>query len=645
MQITKTQMSFIEDSKKKMFTTGADRFSEERMQEARPQVVPQETAGQTTDVNPPILKDLEAEARKRTRNIFIGIGICVAVLVVAGGTFWGISAYRSAHTVDPKQINVSIKAPQAVLSGDDAEFVIIIKNDSKVIWNNAVLEAKAPDGLYIKKMEPMPSSTTTSLQWGIGILRPKESTSFKVVGRLVGKPESSSTFTTLVSFNPENAPTKKETKQEFVAVRVGASPVEIALEAPKQAANGDRVKIRIVYQNHKAVDVTDIRINLIAPTGFAPDQTIPPAKGSGLSWDFPIITQQANGEIIVTGTVQGDPDVVRPFKAEIGFMSGGKFITQSDVQATTVMARQALTITQVFNDAQDKLRANPSDKVTGKIVVKNTGNIGLRGLKVVTTITGTGINQATMETAGAYDSRTNVLTWTPASITSLNALRPGDYAEIPLRFEMLPATSLPARTAEDKNFAVDFLTQADSPDIPTPVGATKIISSGKFQIMVNSVLSLETAAFYDDGRAGLPVSTGPMPPQVGQETTYTIRVRVKNTSNDVVEGLYRTILPEGLRWVNNKYTTTGQVTFDERTREIKWQIGIVSARAGTAMPGPELAFQVGLTPSLNQIQTKPNLLLGASFDATDTFTGSKLRATADVINTENVDPLKSEVVR
>lgn len=639
-------MSFIEDAKKKMFTTGADRFSEERMKESRPQVVPQETAGQTTDVSPPILKDLEDEAKKRTRNIFIGVGVLVAVVLVAAGTFWGIMAYRTAHTVDPKQINVAIQAPQSVLSGDDAEFTITVENDSKVIWNNVSLEAKVPEGLFVKKTEPSPSSTTGSLLWGIGTLRPRESTSFKVAGRLVGKPESTATFTTLVSFNPENAPTQKETKQEFISVRVGTSPVDIALEVPKQATSGDRVKISIVYQNQKTIDVTDVRINLVAPAGFVLEEAIPASRDSNtLSWDFPTIAQQSNGEIVVTGTIQGDPDVVRSFKAEIGFMNGSTFVTQSDKQATTVMARQALTITQIFNDTQNTLRINPGDKIKGRIIVKNTGTIGLRGVQVSTAITGTGINPASIETAGAYNSRTNVLSWTAASISALSALRPGDSAEIPLKFEILPAVSLPAKTAEDKNFSFEFLTQADSPDIPTPIGATKIVSSGKFQMMVNSVLALTTNGFYDDGRAGLPVSTGPMPPQVGEETILTLRVRVKNTSNDVVDGIYRTTLPEGLRWVNNKYTTTGQVTFDERTREIKWQMGIISARAGTAIPGPELAFQVGLTPSLNQVQTKPNLLLGASLDATDTFTGAKLRATSDVINTEDVDSLKSEVVR
>jgi hypothetical protein len=213
------------------------------------------------------------------------------------------------------------------------------------------------------------------------------------------------------------------------------------------------------------------------------------------------------------------------------------------------------------------------------------------------------------------------------------------------RFKTLGVKNLPYTTQNDKNFAISAQTSADSPDIPTPVGAEKIITSGIFQIVLNSILQINTSAYFDDGRTGLPASVGPQPPRVGTETIYTIRVRLGNTSADVTDGVYRVALPEGIRWVNNKFTTTGNVTYDERTREIRWTIGIIPARSGTGLPSPEFDFQVGLTPSLNQIGSKPVLCLGGAIDGTDSFSTSHLRAVSEPITTEMVDSERSDVVR
>jgi hypothetical protein len=177
------------------------------------------------------------------------------------------------------------------------------------------------------------------------------------------------------------------------------------------------------------------------------------------------------------------------------------------------------------------------------------------------------------------------------------------------------------------------------------VGASKDIVSDRFEILINSVLGINLAAFYDDGRAGLPASTGPIQPQVGKESIYTVRVRVTNTSNDVVDAAYRTVLPEGIRWTNAKYATIGDVVYNERTREVRWNMGAIPVRAGTALPGPEFSFQVGLTPSLNQVGEKVALTKGHTVDGTDVFTAARLHAEAAAVTTENVDPKRSEVLR
>lgn len=641
-------MAFLDDLKTKMSTPGADRYSEERFSQAKPNIVEQETASQLSDIAPPILANVEEEARKRRQKIYLVLEIVSGVVVVAALTFWGIMAYRRAHVVDQNSIGMEISGPESVPSGESAKVTAKVTNNSGVVWQNVILDIQTPTGFALDKADPKPQATNEAvLKWGIGRLAPRASATFVLDGRLVGKANTTANFIANVTLTPENAPQSKQAKKQFATVGVDESLVQISLIAPQQAASGERMKVKIIYQNKKTADALGVRISLAAPAGFTLMEANPPVAGNNLEWNFPQLAQQSQGEIDFNGTIQGDPDVVRTFKATLGFVGAdGKFLFQNDVQATTAIARRAITVTQIFNNQQDALKVNPSDVVEARVLVKNTGDIGLRDLIVKTNFTGVGLDPAALESAGGfYDSRLNQITWTAASIPALKALRAGDTAEMSYRFKMLGTANLPYTAATDKNFSITAQTSADSPDIPTPIGGTKIISSGLFQIMLNSVLQINMAAYYDDGRTGLPVSVGPQQPRVGAETIYTVRARLSNTSADVTDGIYRTTLPEGIRWVGNKYTTTGGVTYDERTREIRWMIGIIPARSGTGLPGPEFDFQVGLTPSLNQVGSKPVLCLGSSLEGTDSFTTARLHAESEAITTEIVNPEKSDVLR
>lgn len=640
-------MPFLDDLKKKMSAQGADRYSEERFQNARPNVAQQETQTQTADLIPPVMLNVEELAKKRRRRIYLGLSITAGVVLASFLTYWLVGIYRKNNFVDQKSIGIEIKAADTVPSGENAVVTLAMRNNSNVIWRDVLLELETPEGFSLDKAEPKQSGTENKLSWGVGILRPRESVNFKLSGRLVGRVNSMATFTADAVVTPENAPDKKVKKRQFLSLGIDESPVRINIIAPKQAASGERMQVKVLYKNYKNTDVKNVRIGVEPPEGFILESALPAVNGNTLVWDFPIITQQSEGEIIFHGTIQGDPEIVRTFKAALGFIGGdGKLLAQDDVQATTVIARRALTITQVFNNQRDVLKVNPSDTVEAKVYVKNTGDIGLRDLIVKTDLAGIGVNQTSMESQGGfYDSRLNVLTWTAASIPGLKALRPGEQTELSYKFRMTDAVKLPFAKAEDNNFSVSVQTSVDSPDIPTPIGGSKIITSGKFQIMLNSVLAADIAAYYDDGRTGLPLGVGPLPPRVSKETIYTVRVRVKNTSNDVVDGVYRAVLPEGIRWVNNKYTTTGKDTFNERSREIRWDIGIIPARSGTGLPAPEFAFQVGLTPSLNQLDSRPVLVLGGSLEGTDSFTANRLRADGTAITTENADEERSAVAR
>ncbi|MCX6713987.1 MAG: hypothetical protein NTV48_02685, partial [Candidatus Vogelbacteria bacterium] len=128
-------------------------------------------------------------------------------------------------------------------------------------------------------------------------------------------------------------------------------------------------------------------------------------------------------------------------------------------------------------------------------------------------------------------------------------------------------------------------------------------------------------------------NTGPIPPKVGQETTYTIVWTVKNTSNDIRNAVVTATLPVYLKWLGVIEPLSENVVFKPGSREISWNIGNIPAGTGVFSLPRQLSFQVSLTPSLSQLRQPVNLLSETNFSAEDTFTNTTVSAKVKGVDT------------
>ena len=127
---------------------------------------------------------------------------------------------------------------------------------------------------------------------------------------------------------------------------------------------------------------------------------------------------------------------------------------------------------------------------------------------------------------------------------------------------------------------------------------------------------------YNDGE--IP-NTGPVPLRVREKTTLTGRMNVLNTSNDLKNVIVKTSLPPGVSWEDNFIPRDPGVEFNSRTNELKWIIGSMDAGVGFISPVKSIAFQVGVTPSENQVEESLIVLDQVFVNALDTYTGNPVK--------------------
>lgn len=661
-------MGFLENLQRRLTTPGAEAYSRERFRTSRPPYLREQPppGSQTTDVVPPSFYDAAAAARRRRRRALIATLLLGGVLLVAGGTYAGIRWYQEVQTVQKHHIQLALESPERVTSGDDVTIRLGVTNESRVPWENVTVEVQTPRGFALKSSTPAPVSRGSAsaaaersprgaaddrgetIVWAVGTLPPKAGSDFSVTGRLFGEGGETALFTASVRLTPANRPGGTLEKSTLVSVVLSEIPVDLTIDVPRTAASGTPITVRVVYQNRLPRDLTGARLVVEIPSGFALRSTDPRVSDpEQLAWDLPALPPQGEGSITFRGIIEGTPETTHPFTAQVGsLLPDGRFLVQRTVQRSLVIARIGLTLTQLLNRGQGPLKVTPGQEIEGLVRYRNTGTVGLREVIVRLTFEGIGLDASAVKvTGGFFDGRTKTITWSAASTAQLRALRPGEAGELAFSFRILPPEALPFARDADRNFSLTTKAVGDSPDLLTPPGAPKEVATSEYDILVNTVPSVELHAFYDDGRAGLPKSQGPLPPEVGKETVLTVRVRLHNTSNEIIDATYQTVLPEGVRWGEAEYHTSGNVSFNGRTRDVLWTIPVVPARAGAALPGPEFAFQVAITPSLNQVGSEVALTRGQILEGTDAFTAVRVRAEAEAVTTRLVDPERAEVVR
>ncbi|MDP3685738.1 MAG: hypothetical protein Q8R32_02810, partial [bacterium] len=564
-------MGFLEDLKRRLSTPGAEAYSRDRFRASRPEYLEKQPVGsQTTDVTPPTFFDAAEAARRRRRRMLYGLGILGAILLIAGGTYGGVRWYRESRTVQAHHVRLAVNGPERVISGEDARIQVHIENGSRVPWENVTVELQIPQGFTTKTTNPLPAgspgggaesappiATGTTLVWALGTLPSRAAEDITITGRLLGEEGTASLFNAKVTLTPGNRPGTSVEKASFGSVSLAGIPVELSIDVPRAAASGTPLTVRVIYQNRTTSDLTGARLVVETPSGFSVSSTTPPVPGRELIWDLPPLPPQQQGEVAIAGAIEGQPETAKPFTAKVGFVTpDGRFVAQRTVQRSLSIERAALSLTQVLNNEKDILKVNPGTEVTGSVQYRNTGTAGLREVIVKLGFEGTGLDAGAVRVEGGFfDGRQKQITWSTASSPQLRALRPGDTGELKFKFRISPPEALPFTGQTDKNFTLITQAVGDSPDIPTPPGAPKQVATDRFEILLNTVPKIGLDAFSDDGRAGLAKSIGPLPPQVGQETTLTVRARLTNTTNDVIDATYKTVLPEGVRWVGSEYHT------------------------------------------------------------------------------------------
>ncbi|PIP27916.1 MAG: hypothetical protein COX29_03895 [Candidatus Moranbacteria bacterium CG23_combo_of_CG06-09_8_20_14_all_35_22] len=517
---------------------------------------------------------------------------------------------------------ISISGPSQANSGKLLTYEINYQNDNRLSIKNATLKITYPENFKPSQEAGFQEENLTSGSFNLGTIKGKSQGKVILNGKAYSPKGALIYLRASLSYNPSGYSSQFQTNSQ-IGVNVISAPITLEVLAPQNASNGDVVDYQINYRNDGAEIINNLVIEAKYPDQFTFSSASPKASSYNNSWDIGNLELGQSGKIVISGNLEGERENIKKVEASIGTREKGEMIVFNSESAETKIIFSPLSIAQAVNGKKN-LNVNADDTLGFEINYKNNGNIGLRDVIVTEKIDSPVLDYSSLKLdGGSFDIDSKTITWKASDIRSLKNLGASQMGKI--FFSIRVKDILPVGEEKDKNFVIKTVAKIDSPDVPTPISMNKIISSNAINMKVNSKLAISVKGYYSD--QAIP-NSGPIPPKVGEETTYTIHWKVLNVSNDISGATVSAILPTNSQMTGNIFPQDANLKYNERTNAVVWTIGNVNSGAGLLSSSPETAFQVKIKPSPDQAGREVGLLGKTVFSAKDLFTEENLLAEA-----------------
>ncbi|NTW15581.1 MAG: hypothetical protein HGA38_04440 [Candidatus Moranbacteria bacterium] len=577
----------------------------------------------------PVRDGFRRSMRKFVSRHPVGVSVGIVAFLVAVAVL-NFVYFRSALFSEDR-VKTEITGPTDVASAESVTYTIHWSNDNILSVRDFQVAVSVPQEFRPDALPGMTVSGNT-LTFPIGEAKGGATGDLRFSGKFYGSRGLLTYFQTSARFTPAGLSGAYETSARF-GTTIVSSPISIEMVSPREASSGNQADYVVSYRNEGDIAIQNLTVKLTYPDGFGFDQAVPKPSEGNASWRIGALAPGSGGEVRVSGILRGDENQAKTVIAEIGSVQGdGTFLAYDRKEQQTRIVASPLSITQTVNGRQE-YAATPGERLNYKIDYANRGNIGLRDVIITMEVNANllDVTQLSFGTGGgSYDVQRGVITWRASDIPGLSRLEPHQGGSV--------VFSVPVRKDIDsgKGLVVRSVAKIDSPDVPFSSGSSKVVASDAIDVRIGAGAAIEASVYYAD--AVLPGS-GPIPPRVGQETSYALHLRVTNLLNDLSGVRVTATIPNGVRYAGVKSPDSETVTYNERTGQLVWDIGTM---IGGGKSVRELILRMSLVPGPNLVNMQPAILQDAVLEGTDSFTKKSVSIRTGFRTTKTVEGAGSQ---
>lgn len=558
-------------------------------------------------------------------------GVAILALAAVAGFFW----FNQANRFTNEKVHLTITTSAEAASGNDLDITFQYQNLEPVDLVDAELTVEYPEGFTIEQTSQA-SVNEFQNAFALGTIRSGRAGSLTVEGSIFGSVGTERVFSATLTYRPENFNSDFQVSNE-VTVKITSSILELSLDGPKKLAPNAMGTWTISYENTSDRDLENVQIEAVYPNGVEVTNVDPAAVERSALWRFETVEQGATGKITVTGTASGDVGDTLEFIVRAGIVTSTNTVDlQAEQKLLVVLIDTGLSTTVTVNGQSEQSVISPGETLEYVVQVSNKSEAEIADVTVAITLEGEAVDMTELENSTEAEVEDRTLTWTKENVLALELLKPGQDATI--RFSVGSKSPLTVTDDDDIDQTITAKVVLSAPSVPVPEGGAQPTS---FVTKIATVFGLTAESRrYDD--SGVAVGIGPVPPVVGQTSTYRIIWSVTNTTSDANTLTVSAILPNHVFWTGqNIGRSAGDVTFDPETRTVSWTLNKVPAGTGSRLPKLTAHFEVSITPTADQVGTSVILANTASAKATDAFTARAIATSQPSVTSDiPTDPIE-----
>jgi hypothetical protein len=414
-----------------------------------------------------------------------------------------------------------------------------------------------------------------------------------------------------MSFRPKNLKARYSVSTSF-STQIKSVPITFEFDLPSKIETGKELNFKLDYFSNVDLPLTDLRVQVDYPQSFEFFSSTPKSIEK-TEWEIPVLNKAEGGRIEIQGKISGEIGKVEIFKARIGLLKENQFIVLKEIEKGVEIVKPSIFLRQEVN-GNPQYVATPGEWLHYTIYFKNIGDEEMKNLFLISKLEGEAFDFQTIK-------------------SDLGECKPGDDSVI-FDWRRVQKLQYLAPTDEGK---VDFWIKLkdDLGNVKNPILKNKVFilqMREEFITKISSKIEVVQKGFYYDEVFG---NSGPIPPRVGEPTTYTILWQVKNYYSDVKDVKVRAKLPEYVSLTGKIFPEemASKFSFDPNSREIVWSLGDLERGKGVFTPPLSIAFQIAFLPTESQKGQTPEIIGEIKISGEDTWTEKILEATSTPITT------------
>lgn len=588
---------------------------------------------------PPIAKDLPRSwglrgARPRPqagrlaslRRATLVVALAAALFVAGGAAF--IFFYFGS---DRREAEIVIGGRVEVEGGEAFAVPIVFRNTASVALEEVQLVITLPKGALVRDESGLEEQSPPRMIKEIGVLRPGEEGRSELTIRLFGREGERQEIAAALLYRPEGlrARFSSQAAREITIIR---SPLLLFWEIPETVTPRQDVSVTLRYGSQGRSAFKGLWLKMEYPSGFTVRSVSPPAGADNSFWDIGTLEPGEEGTIVLSGSFAGGGGEKQALRAGIGTYDqlSKEWRPWRESIREVALSTSPLLLEAALGNRREGV-VKPGERFSFSVRYKNRSAVPVGNASVRTSVEGEIMDLGTLSIGdgGVFDFTSRQIVWGPGGTQKLREILPGEEGE--LRFQVSARDRPAMRTSEDRNLVVRVRSRIDAPNLPQELQGSDLAPEDIIEFKVATVALFSGRAVF---RTSPIPNIGPLPPRVGEKTTYVIVWEARNFTNELDNADIRALLPPNIRWEGAVSPQDADIRFDPASGEVRWRLGKIAPGIGVLTPARVGAFQVSVIPSEVDAGRRPALAIEQHFSGRDTFTGEELAIRIEDLTTE-----------